>query len=292
MELNLSYIPRLPWEMRYAIYMFIDIDTRLKLLTQKKTKIIRCLNHLPLTDCNIFKLINLFEHGFRTKIFNKSVGGKYNIKSNLTKLLPSSRYKAMGHYVEMCNPIFTMLEKECTLKTMYGFEPNWSKKQTIMNKLRGCFDIIPSLYGYNTFTIKNNKSVKSVVVNEKKFNYLIRIYLFKFIALLHVATKEIQIEIDKEDFEKAQLIVKRNFKRLVMKRIKPMYMRFQRNRRIKEIHEHKEAVTRERIQAKQAKLEAKQAKLEATLEAKQAKLEAKLEAKQAKLEAKQNVKKK
>ena len=271
MELNLKYIPRLPWELRYAIYMFIDIDTRLELLQPKQAKLIRCLYRTPTNDDNINKLIDSFEKGFRIKIFWKDNQNKYNVQKTLLKYLPPATYKKQGQIHEMCNPIFTVLEKECTLKNMYNSEPIRFKKQTIINKLRNCFDIIPTLYGYNSFAIQNDTTYKNgqkFQITQKSFNYKIRKYLFKFIGILNIITKDFQQQIDQQDLHRAQLAIKHIFKRIILKRITPMSNKFERRR------------------AKQAREDAKQAKVQAREDAKQAKIQARADAKQAKIQAK------
>lgn len=236
MELNLKYIPRLPWELRYAIYMFIPIDTRLELLQHKQAKIIRCLYRTPLNHDNINKLIDSFEKGFRIKIFWKDNQNNYNVQKHLLKYLPPATYKKLGQIHEIRNPVFTMLEKECTLQNMYTYEPIWSKKQTIITKLRNCFDIIPTLYGYNSFALQNDTTYKNgqkFQIKQKSFNYQIRKYLFDFICILNIITKDFQQQIDKHDLHTEELSVKRRFKRIILKRIIPMSNKFER-RRIKQ----------------------------------------------------------
>jgi hypothetical protein len=290
MELNLKYIPRLPCELRYAIYMFIPIDTRLELLQHKQAKIIRCLYRTPLNHDNINKLIDSFEKGFRIKIFWKDNKNNYNVQKHLLKYLPPATYKKLGQIHEIRNPVFTMLEKECTLQNMYTYEPIWSKKQTIITKLRNCFDIIPTLYGYNSFALQNDTTYKNgqkFQIKHKSFNYQIRKYLFDFIGILNIITKNFQQQIDKHDLHTEQLSVKRRFKRIILKRIIPMSNKFER-RRIKQ------AKMQAREDAKQAKMQAredaKQAKMQAREDAKQAKMQAREDAKQAKIQAREDAK--
>jgi hypothetical protein len=300
MELNLKYIPRLPWELRYAIYMFIDIDTRLELLQTIQARIIRCLYHMPTTDDNINKLIDTFEKGFRIKIFWKDNENKYNVQKNILNCLPHAMYKKQGQMHEICNPIFSMLEKECTLKSIYTNEPIWSKKHTIIAKIRNCFDIIPTLYGYNSFMIQKNqyKNGQQFQIKQKTFNYEIRIKLFKFIGILNIITKDFQQQINKIDLHKQQVSIKRRFKKIILKRIIPMSNNFQRRRikqaKIQEREQAKQAKIQEREQAKQAKIQerehAKQAKIQEREHAKQAKIQEREQAKQAKIQAKHDAK--
>ena len=254
MELNLKYIPRLPWELRYAIYMFIPIDTRLELLQHKQAKIIRCLYRTPLNHDNINKLIDSFEKGFRIKIFWKDNQNNYNVQKHLLKYLPPATYKKLGQIHEIRNPVFTMLEKECTLQNMYTYEPIWSKKQTIITKLRNCFDIIPTLYGYNSFALQNDTTYKNgqkFQIKQKSFNYQIRKYLFDFICILNIITKDFQQQIDKHDLHTEELSVKRRFKRIILKRIIPMSNKFERRRIKQEKMQAREHAKQEKMQARE-----------------------------------------
>lgn len=289
MELNLKYISRLPWELRYAIYMFIDIDTRLELLQNKQAKLIRCLYRTPTTDSNINKLINTFEKGIRIKIFWKDDTNKYNVQKPFLKYLPPATYKKQGQIHETCNPIFSMLEKECTLKNMYRFEPIWTKKQTVILKIRNCFDIIPTLYGYNSFMLENKhyKNGQKFLIQQETFNYEIRKYLFKFICILNIVTKDFQNQIDKEDLERTERLIKRKFKRIILKRITPMSNKFERRRAQKAKLQAKEDAKQAKLQAKE---DVKQAKIQAREDAKQAKIQAREDAKQAKIQAKEGAK--
>ena len=230
-DLICKNIKRLPWELKYAIYNCIDIDTRLEILQAKQTELIvtlyRAFNEKIL---NVSNLMQILDNGLRFHIFYKDKNGTFLTQPPLKKLLPDIKYSINSTAFSEKHPLFNMLLKNVHL-TLYNYQltsrltiVRREALDQIMVKIRSCFDILPTLFS-----------------GKKRFDYSIRKIIFRFTHILSIFAFKFKEQIKNKEIKILEQNHKKFFKKNIAKRIPICYRKIQRSLIKKEKLAEKEA---------------------------------------------------
>jgi len=199
----INWIKRLPIELRLTIYDFIDIETRLEILTPLITETIRYLYRSKDTTT----LLHKYEQLIYMRLFTKYDGG-YSTKPMFKQLLPPTVYLKAGVQCVHTHPLIKILKQDLRFSSyskrmILSLNENHSTHMAryhneVVGKIQQCFTLIPTIVSFND-----------------DFDYLIKRLLIRF---LHHLTK-ITESVKEEDKRREILAHKRKIRRYYKKRV-------------------------------------------------------------------------
>jgi hypothetical protein len=198
-----TWIKWLPIELRLTIYDFIDIETRMQILTPLFADTIRYLYRSKQTKLLLHKYEQLIYMQFFTKIDNYD----YDIKPKFNQLLlPIVFLKAEQQCVHI-HPILNLLKVDLRVSSftkrmiMSGDEQRvYRYHYEVVSKIQHCFNLIPTITSFNN-----------------EFDYQIKRILIRY---LHHLTK-IAEPIKEADRQRILLAYERKIRRYYSKRVLP-----------------------------------------------------------------------
>ena len=202
----INWIKWLPIELRLTIYDFIDIETRIEILSPLITETIRYLYRSRETTTILHK----YEQLIYMRLFTKCDGG-YSTKPQFKQLLPPTVYLKTGVQCVHTHPLIKTLKQDLRFSSyikrmILSFEQNDNRNHMfryhneIVGKIQQCFTIIPTIVSFND-----------------EFDYQIKRLLIRF---LHHLTK-IAESVKEEDRQRKILVYKRKIRRYYNKRVLP-----------------------------------------------------------------------
>ena len=214
---NMLNIKLLPIEMKYTIYQYIDIDTRLELLRPLKQNINNVLWGTSREFCekHDYFIRKSIEELFINKLFIKSgVNNVYsyahsNYKNNdyIESLLPSITYNRLNRTTILEHPFIKVLKQEL-LYGFYDYRPSSVKYSRHISCVSNVFEVVSSLKFCNVPEIED----------------LLKIQTFKFCIIMKNYIREPAEYIKKRDyernFERDVNNQRKRFKKFILKKIK------------------------------------------------------------------------
>ena len=251
-----TWIKWLPIELRLIIYDFIDIETRMQMLTPLITDTIRYLYRSKET----FNLLRKYEQLIYMQFFKKNndIPG-YSTRPYFKKLLPPITYLKNNETQIQSHPVLKLLKQELYFSAyirriiMSNDNPNFIHKyyhNNVIEKIQNSFNLLSTLVSYNN-----------------EFDYKIKRILIRF---LHHLTK-ISNKVKDEEHEQRMLVyerkVRKYYRRKILSRIhiqsKKMQIKIMKTNKIAEKKtkiEAREMVKMKKLFTQNAKKAAKRAK--------------------------------
>lgn len=259
---TLDYIKILPQDLKYIVYEFIDIQTRIELMcsiynVQKFTDYLRAMP----VDENI-RLFKLF---IQNQLFCKKVVGNYtrwSLKPGILKLLPTMNFSRpiLGkkvYYNEIVGLITNISNIEYIPKNSRNYiirNLEWKRREYMYTKNCQLYDVFSTLNGSN-----------------RRFIYIIKkTFLYYMIAIVLYGKRFYELQ----KIRKQHAIIKRWLKKVLPKPLKQSVREYNKRAKVRETERQKQM----RFMARQKKKEANElkkikAKKERQLEREKAKIE-------------------
>lgn len=258
---TLDYIKRLPRDLKYIVYEFIDIHTRVELMCsiyniQKFTDYFRAM---PIDEN-----IRLFKLFIQNQLFCEKVVGNYtrwSLKPSILKLLPTMNFSRpiLGkkvYYNEIAGLITNISNLQFIPKNSGNYiirNLEWKKQQYMYTKNCQLYEVFSTLNG-----------------NSKRFIYIIKkTFLYYMIAIVLYGKKSYELQKIKHQ----HAIIKRWLKKVLPKPLKQSVREYNKRAKVRETERQKQM----RFMARQKKKEANElkkikAKKERQLEREKAKI--------------------
>lgn len=198
-----TWIKWLPIELRLTIYDFIDIETRMQLLTPVITDTIPYLYRSKETKL----LLRKYEQLIYMQFFEKNDdANEYSTKSYFKTLLPPTTYLKYNELQTQSHPVLKLLKQELYFssyaKRIIMSNDYYSGYRhyhnNVVEKIEGCLNLLSTLVSYNNM-----------------FDYQIKRILIRF---LHHLTK-ISNKVKQEEHEQRMLVYQRKIHRYYRKNI-------------------------------------------------------------------------
>jgi hypothetical protein len=199
-----TWIKWLPIELRLSIYDFIDIETRMQMLTPLITDTMPYLYRSKETKLLLHKYEQLIYMQFFKKNDNTTV---YSTKSYFKTLLPPTTYLKNNEVQTQSHPVLKLLKQELYFSAyakriiMSSYDYNFIHRHyhnSVIEKIQGSFNLLSTLVSYN-----------------HEFDYQIKRILIRF---LHHLTK-ISNKVKEEEHEQRMLVYERKIRRYYRKNI-------------------------------------------------------------------------
>ena len=241
---TLDYIKRLPRDLKYIVYEFIDIHTRVELMCsiyniQKFTDYFRAM---PIDEN-----IRLFKLFIQNQLFCEKVVGNYtrwSLKPSILKLLPTMNFtrpitgKKVYH-----NEIVGLITNISNLQFIPHNSGNyiirnleWKKQQYMYTKNCQLYEVFSTLNG-----------------NSKRFIYIIKkIFLYYMIAIVLYGKRSYELQ----KIKKQHAIIKHWLKKVLPKPLKQSVREYNKRAKVRETERQKQM----RFMARQKKKEANELK--------------------------------
>jgi hypothetical protein len=252
----LNYIPRLPIELKNCIYEYIDIDTRIELLThvcniRKFTEYFRAISSE--------KNVKLFETFIRNQILTvkcvlpHSSHKSWHMKRSLSNMFPVVKYKIYNRQQIVRNEIYHVIVRHANIeyipRRFNNYEPRgleWKRQQFILEHATSIYSI------FSTFECGKN---------HRDFKYHIKKILLYYIISIIMNGKEraLQKMITRKHAE-----IKIWMKRNLPKPLKQAARLYQRRAKQREKEQIKFAKQKAKEDAKRLKQKAKELSKENT----------------------------
>ena len=251
-----TWIKWLPIELRLTIYDFIDIETRMQMLTPLITETIRYLYRSKDT-LNLFRK---YEQLIYMQFFKKNDDTSgYSTRPYIKQLLPPTTFLKNNEIQIHSHPVIQLLKQDLYFSAyirriiMTNDNPIFIYKyyhNNVVEKIQSCFNLLSTLVSYNN-----------------DFDYQIKRILIRF---LHHLTK-ISNKVKEEEQEQRMLVyerkIRRYYKRNIISRIhiqsNKMQKKIMKTNKIAEKNkkiEAREMVKMKRLFTQNAKKAAKHAK--------------------------------
>ena len=252
-----TWIKWLPIELRLTIYDFIDIETRMQLLTPLITDTMRYLYRSKDT----FNLLRKYEQLIYMQFFQKNDDTSgYSTRPYFKEILPPTTYLKNNEIQIHSHPVIQLLKQELYFSAyvrriiMSNDNPIFIYKyyhNNVVEKIQSCFNLLSTLVSYNN-----------------DFDYQIKRILIRF---LHHLTK-ISNKVKEEEQEQRMLVYERKvrnyYRRKILSRIhiqsKKMQIKIMKTNKIAEKKtkiEAREMVKMKKLFTQNAKKAAKHAKM-------------------------------
>ena len=199
-----TWIKWLPIELRLTIYDFIDIETRMQMLTPLITETIRYLYRSKDT-LNLFRK---YEQLIYMQFFKKNDDTSgYSTRPYIKQLLPPTTFLKNNEIQIHSHPVIQLLKQDLYFSAyirriiMTNDNPIFIYKyyhNNVVEKIQCCFNLLSTLVSYNN-----------------DFDYQIKRILIRF---LHHLTK-ISDKVKKEEHEERMLAYERKIRRYYKKNI-------------------------------------------------------------------------
>jgi len=200
-----TWIKWLPVELRLTIYDFIDIETRMQILTPLFADTIRYLYRSKQTKLLLHKYEQLIYMQFFTK--NDNYDYDYDIKPKFNQLLPPIVFLKAEQQCVHIHPILNLLKVDLRVSPftkrmiMSGDERLlYRYHYEVVGKIQQCFNLIPTITSFNN-----------------EFDYQIKRILIRY---LHHLTKIVE-PIKIADRQRILLAYERKIRRYYSKRVLP-----------------------------------------------------------------------
>jgi hypothetical protein len=198
-----TWIKWLPIELRLTIYDFVDIETRMQLLTPLFADTIRYLYRSKQTKL----LLHKYEQLIYMQLFTKIDNYDYDIKPKFKQLLPPIVFLKSGTTCTYTHPILKLLKADLQVSsftkrmvmTVDG-QRLYRYNHDVVSKIQQCFNLIPTITSFND-----------------EFDYQIKRILIRF---LHHLTKIVE-PIKEDDRQRMILAQERKIRRYYSKRVLP-----------------------------------------------------------------------
>ena len=231
-----TWIKWLPIELRLIIYGFIDIETRMQMLTPLIADTIPYLYRSKET----FNLLRKYEQLIYMQFFkqNHDTPG-YSTKPYFKKLLPPITYLKNHEIQIQSHPVLKLLKHELYFSAyirriiMSNDNPIFIHKyyhHNVVEKIQSCFNLLSTLVSYN-----------------KEFDYKIKRILIRF---LHHLTK-ISNKVKEEEHEQRMLVYERKMHRYYKRKILPRIHTQSKKMQKKIIKKNKDAEKKTKLEEKQ-----------------------------------------
>ena len=198
-----TWIKWLPIELRLTIYDFIDIETRMQLLTPVITDTIRYLYRSNQTKL----LLHKYEQLIYMQLFTKIDNYDYDIKPKFKQLLPPIVFLKSGTTCTYTHPILKLLKADLqvssfTKRMIMSSDERllYRYNNEVVGKIQQCFNLIPTITSFNN-----------------EFDYQIKRILIRY---LHHLTKIVE-PIKTADRQRILLAYERKIRRYYNKRVLP-----------------------------------------------------------------------
>tara|TARA_B110000285_G_scaffold78069_1_gene89927 strand:- start:2450 stop:3244 length:795 start_codon:yes stop_codon:yes gene_type:complete len=197
-----TWIKWLPIELRLTIYDFVDIETRMQILTPLFADTIQYLYRSKQTKL----LLHKYEQLVYMQLFTK-VDNDYSVKPKFIQILPPIIFLKAEQQCVHIHPILNLLKGDLRFSSfykrmimavdehrLYRYHPD------VVNKIQQCFNLIPTITSFNA-----------------EFDYQIKRLLIRF---LHHLTKIVE-PIKEDDRQRIILAYERKIRRYYSKRVLP-----------------------------------------------------------------------
>jgi hypothetical protein len=197
-----TWIKWLPIELRLTIYDFVDIETRMQLLTPLFADTIRYLYRSKQTKLLLHKYEQLIYMQFVTKVDND-----YYVKPKFNQLLPPIVFLKAEEQCVHIHPLLNILKVDLrfssfTKRMIRAVDEQhlYRYHYDVIGKIQQCFNLIPTITSFND-----------------EFDYQIKRILIRF---LHHLTKIVE-PIKEDDRQRMILAQERKIRRYYSKRVLP-----------------------------------------------------------------------
>lgn len=245
----LNFIPRLPNELKYCIYNYIDLDTRIELMTYAYNKrvFLEYIDAIP-TEKNV----QLFEKFVTNKILTyqqrpRSTYKRWCMKPAVSKLFPVVKYKIDTRVVVLRNEIYNVITRNANTEyipqrrdnyTPRGLE--WKRQQFIRERASDIYNV------FSTFECG---------ASLEKLKYFLKKTLLRYMIIIIINGKERALQ---KITRKKQAEIKIWLKRNLPKPLKQAATLYQRRAKLREKERVKIAKQRVKEDAKRLKQKMKE----------------------------------
>lgn len=240
----LNLIARLPNELKYCIFNYIDIDSRIELITYN------CNKRLFLEYVNVIpteKNVQLFEKFVTNKILTykqRSLSSykSWYIKSSISKLFPVVKYKVDNREILSRNRIYDVITRIANTEyipqrrdnyTPYNLE--WKRQRFIEERVSDIYNV------FSTFECG---------ASHEKLKYFLKKTLLHYMIVIIMNAKELWFQ---KITQKKHAEIKIWLKRSLPKPLKQAATLYQRRAKIREKERLKIAKQNAKINAKRLK---------------------------------------
>ena len=213
----INWIKWLPIELKFTIYNFIDIETRLEMLSPLITDTMRYLYRSKETTT----LLHKYEQLIYMRLFTKS-NNNYFTKPNFKQLLPPTVFFKTGVQCIHTHPLIKLLKQDLrfspyTKRMILSSEPGFHYRyhNAVVEQVQYCFNLIPTIISFNddfdyqikrllirflhhliniTKTVKETERQHKLLVYERKIR---RYYKKHIISRIRVQSNKMQLKIAK-----------------------------------------------------------------------------------------------
>lgn len=194
----LNFIPRLPNELKYCIYNYIDIDTRIELMTYvcNKRVFLEYIDAIP-TEKNV----HLFEKFVTNKIltYQQRRGSIYEmwpLKPSVSKLVPVVKYKIDNREVVLRNQIYFVIVVNAATEYIPQRRDNYTPRRLEQKREEFIREHALSIYNlFSTFECGASHENLKRFLKKTLLDYMIIIIMNGKERALQKITRKKQVEI-------------------------------------------------------------------------------------------------
>lgn len=245
----LNLIARLPDELKYCVFNYIDIDSRIELMTHicNKQLFLEYINAIPSE-----KNVQLFEKFVRNEILtykqrSASTYKSWYIKSSISKLFPVVKYKIDNREVLSRNRIYDVLTRIANTEYIPRRRDNYTPHNLEWKRQRFIEERASDIYNvFSTFECGTS---------HEKLKYFLKKTLLRYMIVIIMNGKELWFQ---KITQKKHAEIKLWLKRSLPKPLKHAATLYQRRARLREKEQAKITKQNAKVNAKRLKQKMKE----------------------------------